>query len=305
MCRLVWLIFFCYSLQSGWAGSAELPVEEIAPGVFVHQGVHEEFGEHYHGDIANIGFIIGDEAVAVIDSGGSYRVGLALREAIRARTQKPIRYVINTHVHSDHIFGNAAFEEDTVEFIGHVHLPRAMRSRAETYETNLKAMLGDAATGSRVVVSTHTVAAERVIDLGNRRLLLTAWPIAHTDHDLSVMDELTRSWWLGDLLFADRTPSIDGDVIGWLGVIEALSVVPAARVIPGHGPIVTDKNASLAKQRQYLLTLIKDLKQSIADGKSMQAAIESAALSERSQWTLFDSTNRRNATMLYPKLEWD
>jgi len=84
-----------------------------------------------------------------------------------------------------------------------------------------------------------------------------------------------------------------------------LSVVPAARVIPGHGPIVTDKNASLAKQRQYLLTLIKDLKQSIADGKSMQAAIESAALSERSQWTLFDSTNRRNATMLYPKLEWD
>ena len=300
------LIFLCCSLQSGWAGSAPLPVEEIAPGVFVHQGVHEEFGDHYHGDIANIGFIIGDEAVAVVDSGGSYLVGLALREAIRARTQKPIRYVINTHVHSDHIFGNAAFEQDNVEFIGHVQLPRAMRSRAEVYESNLKTMLGDAAaTGSRIVVSTHTVAAERVIDLGNRRLMLKAWPIAHTDHDLSVMDERTRSWWLGDLLFVDRTPSIDGDVSGWLSVMDALSATPAARVIPGHGPVATDKNAALTKQQRYLQTLVNDLKQSIAEGKSMQAAIESAARSERSQWKLFDSANRRNATMLYPKLEWD
>ncbi len=299
------LIFVCCSLQSGWAGSAPLPVEEIAPGVFVHQGAHEEFGDHYHGDIANIGFIIGDEAVAVVDSGGSYLVGMSLREAIRARTQKPIRYVINTHVHSDHIFGNAAFEQDNVEFIGHVQLPRAMRLRAETYEANLKTMLGDAAAGSRIVISTHTVAAERVIDLGNRRLLLKAWPIAHTDHDLSVMDERTRSWWLGDLLFADRTPSIDGDVVGWLSVIDALSATQAVRVIPGHGPVVTDKNVALAKQRQYLQTLMRDLKQSIAEGKSMQAAIASAALSERGQWKLFDSTNRRNATMLYPKLEWD
>ena len=299
------LIFFCFALQSGWAGSSPLPVEEIAPGVFVHQGVHEEFGDHYHGDIANIGFIIGDDAVAVIDSGGSYLVGLALREAIRARTQKPIRYVINTHVHSDHIFGNAAFEKDNVEFVGHVKLPAAMRSRAEMYEANLKAMLGDAAVGSRIVLSTHTVAAERVIDLGNRQLLLKAWSIAHTDHDLSVMDERTRSWWLGDLLFVDRTPSIDGDVAGWLSVMDALFDTLATRVIPGHGPIVIDNNAALAKQRQYLQTLVKDLRQSIAEGKSMQAAIESAARSERSQWKLFDSANRRNATMLYPKLEWD
>jgi glyoxylase-like metal-dependent hydrolase (beta-lactamase superfamily II) len=100
-------------------------------------------------------------------------------------------------------------------------------------------------------------------------------------------------------------PAVGGDVPGWLNVIDALSATPAARVIPGHGPVVTDKNAALAKQRQYLQTLLKDLKQSIAEGKSMQAAIETAASSERSQWKLFDSANQRNATMLYPKLEWD
>jgi quinoprotein relay system zinc metallohydrolase 2 len=280
-------------------------VDEIAPGVFVHQGVHEEFGDHYHGDIANIGFVIGDAAVAVIDSGGSYRVGAALREAIRARTDKPIRYVINTHVHSDHIFGNAAFESDGPEFIGHAQLPRAMRLRAETYEANLKTMLGEAAEGSRVVLPTQTIANERVIDLGNRRLLLKAWAIAHTDHDLTVMDERTASWWLGDLLFVDRTPSIDGDVPGWLSVIDTLSATPAARAIPGHGPVVTDKNVLLAKQRRYLQTLMQDLRQSIADDLPMQEAIAAAARSERSQWQLFDATNRRNAAALYPKLEWE
>ena len=299
------LVLLCFSLQPGPAAAAPLPVDEIAPGVFVHQGVHEEFGDHYHGDIANIGFVIGDAAVAVIDTGGSYRVGAALREAIRARTDKPIRYVINTHVHSDHIFGNAAFEPDGPEFIGHAQLPRAMRLRAETYEANLKTMLGEAAEGSRVVLPTQTIANERVIDLGNRRLLLKAWAIAHTDHDLTVMDERTASWWLGDLLFVDRTPSIDGDVPGWLNVIDTLSATPAARAIPGHGPVVTDKNALLAKQRRYLQTLMQDLRQSIADDLPMQEAIAAAARSERSQWQLFDTTNRRNATVLYPKLEWE
>jgi quinoprotein relay system zinc metallohydrolase 2 len=299
------LVLLCFSLQPGPATAAPLPVDEIAPGVFVHQGVHEEFGDHYHGDIANIGFVIGDAAVAVIDSGGSYRVGAALREAIRARTDKPIRYVINTHVHSDHIFGNAAFEPDGPEFIGHAQLPRAMRMRAETYEANLKTMLGEAAEGSRVVLPTQTIATERVIDLGNRRLLLKAWAIAHTDHDLTVMDERTASWWLGDLLFVDRTPSIDGDVPGWLSVIDTLSATPAARAIPGHGPVVTDKNVLLAKQRRYLQTLMQDLRQSIADDLPMQEAIAAAARSERSQWQLFDATNRRNAAALYPKLEWE
>lgn len=299
------LMLLCFCLQHGVVAAVALPVDEIAPGVFVHQGVHEEFGDHYHGDIANIGFIIGEVAVAVIDTGGSYRIGAALRESIRARTDKPIRYVINTHVHSDHIFGNAAFVFDTPEFIGHLQLPRAMRLRSETYEANLKTMLGEDAEGSRVVLPTQTIATERVIDLGNRRLLLKAWAIAHTDHDLTVMDERTSSWWLGDLLFVDRTPSIDGDVPGWLSVIDTLSVTPAARAIPGHGPVVTDKNALLAKQRHYLQTLIKDLRQSITDGLTMQEAIAAAARSERSKWQLFDATNRRNATVLYPKLEWE
>src|SRR6516164_8357518 len=80
-----------------------LPVTEIALGAFVHNGVHEEASTANEDGIANIGFILGDQAVAVVDPGGSYAEGEGLRAAIQVRTEKPIRYVILTHVHPDHI----------------------------------------------------------------------------------------------------------------------------------------------------------------------------------------------------------
>lgn len=284
-----------------------LPVTEVAPGVFLHEGVHEEFGEGYHGDIANIGFVIGEQAIAVIDTGGSFRVGQALREAIRARSTLPIRYVINTHVHSDHVFGNAAFEADRPQFIGHERLAGAMRVRAEAYETNLRKMLGEQANGSRIVLPTQAVAAGHTLelDLGNRRLRLRAWPPAHTDHDLTVFDEQTGTLWMGDLLFVERAPSIDGNARGWLAVMSELAAIPATRSIPGHGPLVTDKAAALDRQRRYLQTLIDDLQSGIAAGRPMAEVIGSAARSERDRWQLFDTVNLRNAELLYPLLEWE
>lgn len=303
--RLLWLCLL--ALAALPARALPLPVTEVAPGVFLHQGVHEEFGDGYHGDIANIGFVIGEQAIAVIDTGGSFKVGQALREAIRARSSLPIRYVINTHVHSDHVFGNAAFEQDRPQFIGHERLAGAMRARADAYESNLRKMLGAAAAGSRIVLPTQSVAAGRTLDLdlGQRRLRLRAWAPAHTDHDLSVFDEQSGTLWMGDLLFVERAPSIDGDARGWLAAMDELAAMPAGLGIPGHGPPVTDKAAALERQRRYLQALIDDIKQGIAAGRPMPEVLGSAARSERDRWQLFDTVNLRNAELLYPLLEWE
>ena len=292
--------------------AAPLHVDQVAPGVYVHIGQHKDFGGAYDGDIANIGFVIGREAVAVIDTGGSYAVGMALKVALRAITQLPIRYVINTHGHPDHVFGNAAFvypdstrADARPRFVGHAMLPRALTLRSDAYLRNLKKQLGSAAEKSTLIAPDETVQDHLTLDLGHRKLELTAWPSAHTNNDLTLFDATSGTLWTGDLLFIERTPSIDGDLQGWLSVMDALIKVPALATIPGHGPVTHDKNQALARQRTYLATLLQDVRTSIRHGSSLTETMATAAASERARWKLFDVVNRRNVNFIYPALEWE
>lgn len=312
MRRLVRMLIGLAAAMAAHANAAPLRVEQVAPGVYVHIGQPRDFEDGYDGDIANIGFVVGLDAVAVIDTGGSYAVGMALKEALRAVTRLPIRYVINTHVHPDHVFGNAAFLDDDParagaqpRFVGHAMLPQAMALRGDAYLRNLKKQLGGGADKSRLVAPGLAVQGHLRLDLGGRKLELTAWPGAHTNNDLTVFDAASGTLWTGDLLFIERTPAIDGDVKGWFSAIDALKNVPATTTIPGHGPVTRDKNRALDRERDYLSTLLHDVRTSIRQGRDMTDTMATAAASERGRWQLFDVVNRRNVNLLYPALEWE
>lgn len=281
-------------------------MQEVAPGIYMHQGVHEDLDEGYHGDISNIGFIIGNKGVAVIDTGGSQKVGAALLNALRQHTKLPVLYVINTHIHPDHIFGNAAFKQEDATFVGHAKLANAMSLRKDAYLRQGHELLGNHFDGSEIVLPTLLVQSSQELDLGDRKLLLTPYPNAHTNTDLTVLDQKTGTLWTGDLLFIERAPSIDGDIKGWLAAISQLEQLKGIHyVVPGHGPVTQDLTGALQRQATYLNVLLADVRNTIQQGKSMEQAMDTAAASEAGKWQLFTPVNRRNVNLIYPVLEWE
>lgn len=293
-----------------WPAASAVPppaltVQPVADGDYVRFGQVAMTSPGNKGDIANLGIIIGRDAVAVIDTGGSVEVGRGLLAAVQRLTDKPVRYVINTHEHPDHVFGNAAFAG--VTFVGHHNLPREMRTRGPFYLRSYRDALGAAAIAEvRIIPPSVAVDNTMELDLGDRKLLLTAWsPPAHTDCDLTVLDESTHVLFAGDLVFLDHIPVIDGSILGWLSLMPRLAAVSATMVVPGHGRRVAAWPAALTDEKRYLEVVAADTRQMIAAGTPLAEAVSQIGQSERTRWRLFDEYNARNATATYTELEWN
>ncbi|MBV9740503.1 MAG: quinoprotein relay system zinc metallohydrolase 2 [Hyphomicrobiales bacterium] len=301
-----WLALELASVALGQGAETPLPMEEIAPGVYVHHAIVSLMTQENAGAIANVGFIVGGAAVAVIDTGGSVAEGRRLRAAVRAVTDKPIRYVIDTHDHPDHLFGNAAFVDNGTNFVGHAALSAAMAARMDYYKSTFRRSMGDELIEEvRSVPPTLLVEKEMVLDLGSRHLVLRAWPAAHTDTDLTVFDEETATLFAGDLLFVEHVPVLDGRLKGWLRLMDELAAIQAERAVPGHGPVSVAWPDALGDERRYLERLALDMRAAIAKGTPLADAVKKAATAEKDRWALFDEYNARNATAAYQELEWE
>ena len=300
----LWALALCLSSP---ALADEAPfARELSPGVYAHEGVIAMPGEGPADDIADLGFVVGDKGVAVIDTGGSVATGRRLLAAIRAVTDKPILYVVNTHEHPDHVFGDAAFEGTGAVFVGHKNLPRSLAARQAFYAKAYRRFLGAAAMDDvRFVMPTQLVEDESELDLGGRVLRLKAWPVAHTDCDLTVYDPASKILFSGDLVFTGHLPVLDGSLKGWLKVLGDLAAIPATRVVPGHGVPGQPWPAALTAERDYLSRLAGDVRGFVQRGADIAEAAKAAGTEARDGWSLFDEYNPRNATAAFAEFEWE
>ena len=302
---LVWA--GCATAQA-LSSTAALSVSQVKPGVFVHVGAVEDWTPAHGGDVANIGFVVGSRCVAVIDTGGTPRVGQALRAAVERETALPVCYVINTHAHPDHVLGNAAFAETAASaprFVASAGFQRALAAREPYYLNALRRDFGIELTPAAIVYPTLSVSRSLDLDLGDRILTLAAWPTAHTDNDLTVYDQRTRTLFASDLLFVQHLPVLDGSLRGWIKVLAELRRLDVATAVPGHGSVSNDWPAVMDAQGEYLNALLRETRAAIRGLLTIQQAIERIGVAPGPHWRLTERFHRRNVTAAYAELEWE
>lgn len=313
----LWLALWAMPQVAHAAPAAALEVTELAPGVFMHQGRLEDWLPDNGGDVANLGFVVGSRCVAVIDTGGTPQVGAQLRAAIAQKTPLPVCFVINTHAHPDHVLGDAAFmpaAADTgtesaarppVQFVASRKFNAAMAAREPFYRNALQRDFGIALAHESVAYASLQVDQTLDLDLGNRVLTLTAWPTAHTDNDLSVLDRRTRTLFLSDLLFVQHMPVLDGNLRGWLAVMKQLAKLDVAVAVPGHGPASRDWPAALGAQQVYLEALLLETRAAVKAHVTLAQAVQRVGSEAARPWLLGERFHRRNVTAAYAELEWE
>ena len=119
------------------------------------------------------------------------------------------------------------------------------------------------------------------------------------------LDENTATFFAGDLVVTKHVPVLDGSLLGWLTATDDLALIPARRVLPGHGPAIEDWPGALADQRRYLERLTQDTRGLISRGAPLAVAARTAGLAEKDRWDLSKPSNARNATAAFAELEWE
>ena len=280
-------------------------ITEVAQGNYLHNGLHVSLDDRNHDDIANIGFIVGNECIAVIDTGGSIEIGNKLLKKIKSISDKPICYVINTHVHFDHMLGNQAFILENPEFVGHQKLAAEVERNREFFLEQFKNDLGPNPVSSSIVGPSILVDKSRQLNLGDRVLTLIPFPVSHSHSDLIIIDNKTNTLWAGDLIFRERIPSLTGSLIGWVKVMEDLPRLEVKLVIPGHGNPAESMSIAIKQQREYLQRLLDETRQAIEDGQFVNEAAENIDKDNLSNWLLHDFQHPTNVSRAFTELEWE
>jgi cyclase len=250
---------------------------------------------------ANTGFVIGDDGVAVIDASmnvdaqGNLGTETAkqLLAAIRAKTQLPVRYLINTHHHMDHVGGNAVFADAGAIVLGHRNVRRwihteHLRLLTKDSKPAVKAFM------EALVAPMVTYDQSAELHLGSRTIRIQSYP-GHTGGDSVVLVPDAKVVFAGDLLWRDMVPTlVDASTKPLIETLDTLATAePGATFVPGHGEVGNAKD--VAAFREYVValrTLVAEAQAAQKSGEALADAVMPGLTAKYGRWQGFEYAAR-------------
>jgi glyoxylase-like metal-dependent hydrolase (beta-lactamase superfamily II) len=304
-----WLLVAAFVLAHVAAGrAADVPptmrAQQVAPHAWFVQGDSALGSRGNRNFISNAGFVVTKDGVVLVDALGSPALARELLKTIAAITPQPVKLVILTHYHADHVYGAQVFKDAGATIVAH-GLGRGYLE-SETARLRLKASIDQGLTesGTRLVAADTWLAGSASFDVGGTRFEAMQVGPAHTVEDLAVYVPSEGVLFAGDLVFRGRVPYVgDADSRRWIESLDRLLALPAAVIVPGHGPDSTQPRADLQLTRDYLAYLRQAMGRAARELTPFEEAYAATDWSRFESLPLFKAANRMNAYNTYLLME--
>jgi len=309
--KLLFFTFLAFASQSLFAGtkyapiSVDMEVKKVSEHVYYVEG-KPGIATDNEGFISNAGFVVTGDGVVVFDSLGTPSLANALIKRIRSITDQPIKKVVVSHFHADHIYGLQVFEELGAEIIAPYGAQKyirsdAARNRLEERQFSLAPWVND---DTHLVLPDTTVSKSTDFRMGDLTFTINFMGKAHSDGDMTMLVEPDKVLFSGDIIFQARIPFVgSADSKKWLETLTRLETNGLNALVPGHGPASNNPGNTISLTRRYLAYLRKVMGTGIEDLTPFDEVYAQADWSEFENLPAFKAGNRINAYQVYLSME--
>jgi glyoxylase-like metal-dependent hydrolase (beta-lactamase superfamily II) len=258
------------------------------------------------GFVSNASFIITGDGVVVFDSLGTPALAELLLKEIRKLTKEPIRKVIVSHYHADHIYGLQVFKDEGAEILAPAGVidylnSDSANSRLQERRVSLAPWVNE---NTRLVAPDRYIKESEKFKLGEVEFTISALGSAHSEGDLTLFVEPDKVLFSGDVIFDGRIPWLgDADTVNWLATLNNIKSAKPAAIVPGHGGLSNDPEALINLTYNYLKFVREKMKAAVDDWIPFDVAYDEIDWGEYEYLPAFFEANRRNAYQVYLSLE--
>jgi cyclase len=278
----------------------DLSPKKVSEGVYCFFGERSSPNAKNKGNMVNSCFIDAGKYAVVVDTGPSYNYAAEVHKQIKKTLHKPVKYVVNTHFHDDHLSGNLYWHDANVTIIGHKNIKKAYETIPDRF-TRMQTMFDESIFGKKGIYLPD-VLLDGGYEIDKNIEIIKLVDKSHTDSDLIVMHKPSKTLIVADLVFVDMiSPLRDADIDGWLVAIGKLKKMGAKHIVGGHGDNTSATSYEFIER--YLTTLRTKVKKAMDGGADMVEITTKVDMSEFKNAALFDEVNGKNILRAYELYE--